>query len=113
MNSFLSKLIRRSILEQRPGVKRSEEEISQFEVGKGFYDLKVRFFRTIRDLLLITLGIASASFGLESFLLPSNFIDGGATGISLLISEVAGIQLYYLLILVNLPFVYLGYRIIG
>lgn len=113
MNSFLSKLIRRSILEQRPGVKRSEADISSFELAKGFYDLRVTFFRTLRDLLLIIMGIFSAAFGLESFLLPSNFIDGGATGISLLISEVAGIPLYYLLLLVNLPFVFLGYKIIG
>lgn len=113
MRSFITKLIRRSIIEQRPGVKRTEEELSQFELAKGFYDLKVRFFRTLRDLLLISLGIASAAFGLESFLLPSNFIDGGATGISLLISEVAGIPLYFLLILVNIPFVFLGYKIIG
>ncbi len=113
MNSFLSKFIRRRILEQKPGVKSTGKELSQFELAKGFYDLKVTFFRTLRDLFLILLGIFSASFGLESFLLPSNFIDGGATGISLLISEVAGIPLYFLLILVNLPFVFLGYKIIG
>ncbi len=112
MNSFLSKLIRRTILEQRPGVK-NEKELSQFELAKGFYELKVTFFRTIRDIFLIILAIFSAAFGLKSFLLPSNFIDGGATGISLLISEVAGIPLYYLLILINLPFVFLGYKIIG
>lgn len=112
MNSFLSKLIRRTILEQRPGVK-NEKQLSQFELAKGFYELKVTFFRTIRDIFLIILAIFSAAFGLKSFLLPSNFIDGGATGISLLISEVAGIPLYYLLILINLPFVFLGYKIIG
>jgi uncharacterized membrane-anchored protein YitT (DUF2179 family) len=113
MNSFLSKLIRRSILEQKPGVKRTEKELSQFELAKGFYDLRVRFFRTLRDLVLIMLGITSAAFGLKSFLLPSSFIDGGATGISLLISQVGGVPLYYLLILVNTPFVFLGYKIIG
>jgi uncharacterized membrane-anchored protein YitT (DUF2179 family) len=113
MNSFLSKLIRRSILEQRPGVKRTEKELSQFELAKGFYDLRIRFFRTLRDLVLIMLGITSAAFALESFLLPSSFIDGGATGISLLISQVGGVPLYFLLILVNAPFVFLGYKIIG
>lgn len=113
MNSFLSKLIKRTILDQRPGVKISEKELSQFELAKGFYELKITFFRTVRDIFLITLAIFSAAFGLESFLLPSNFIDGGATGISLLISQVAGVPLYYLLILINLPFVFLGYKIIG
>ncbi len=58
-------------------------------------------------------GIGSAAFGLESFLLPNNFIDGGATGISLLISELADIPLYILLIVVNIPFVYLGLKVIG
>eukprot|EP01136_Pigoraptor_vietnamica_P021625 Opistho-1_new@71960 len=58
-------------------------------------------------------GILSAAFGLESFLLPNAFIDGGATGISLLISELADIPLYFLLITVNIPFVYLGYKVIG
>ncbi len=113
MNPFLSKLIRRTILEQRPGVKISEKDLSQFELAKGFYELKITFFRTVRDIFLIILAIFSAAFGLESFLLPSNFIDGGATGISLLISQVAGVPLYYLLILINLPFVFLGYKIIG
>jgi uncharacterized membrane-anchored protein YitT (DUF2179 family) len=113
MNSFLSKIVRRNILKDRkqlPGVK---EDISAFELAKGFYDLRVTVLRGFRDVLLITLGIFSAAFGLESFLLPSSFIDGGATGISLLISQITDIPLYYLLILINLPFVFLGYKIIS
>lgn len=58
-------------------------------------------------------GIGSAAFGLESFLLPNSFIDGGATGISLLISEITGTPLYLLLVLINLPFIFLGYKVIG
>lgn len=113
MHTFLLKLIRKAVLrkkQSRPGVK---QELSSFELAKGFYDLKITFLRTLRDLLLITLGIFAAAFGLESFLLPSNFIDGGATGISLLISEIGDIPLYYLLIIINIPFVFLGYKIIG
>ena len=113
MNSLLSKIIRRNILHDRkqlPGVK---EDISSFELAKGFYDLRITVLRGLRDVVLITLGIFSAAFGLESFLLPSNFIDGGATGISLLISELTDIPLYYLLMLINLPFVFLGFKIIS
>lgn len=62
---------------------------------------------------MITLGIFSAAFGLESFLLPSNFIDGGATGIALLISEISKLSLSFLLILINIPFLFLGFNIIG
>jgi len=67
----------------------------------------------LKDTFFIVLGIVSAAFGLESFLLPNKFIDGGATGISLLIAEVADVPLYILILLVNIPFVVLGYKVIG
>jgi uncharacterized membrane-anchored protein YitT (DUF2179 family) len=67
----------------------------------------------LRDVFFITTGIFSAAFGLESFLLPNSFIDGGATGISLLLSTIYEIPLYVLIIVVNIPFMILGYRVIG
>jgi uncharacterized membrane-anchored protein YitT (DUF2179 family) len=69
--------------------------------------------RLIKDFILISTGIGSAAFGLEGFLLPTKFIDGGATGISLLISEVSTVPIYFLLILINIPFIFLGYKIVG
>lgn len=66
-----------------------------------------------KNVFLIICGIVSACFGLKSFLLPSGFIDGGVTGISLLISNVTGVKLPYLILLINIPFVILGYRQIG
>ncbi len=59
---------------------------------------------------LIVLGMLSAGLGLKGFLLPSGFIDGGVTGISLLLSELTGWPLPVLLILINIPFIYLGYK---
>lgn len=67
----------------------------------------------LRDVFFISTGIFSAAFGLESFLLPNSFIDGGATGISLLLSTIYEIPLYVLIIVVNIPFMILGYRVIG
>ncbi len=67
----------------------------------------------IKDFILITLGIFSAAFGFKGFLLTNHFIDGGATGISLLISAITNIPLYMLLIVINIPFIFLGYKIIG
>lgn len=67
----------------------------------------------LKDLFFILTGIFSAAFGLESFLLPNRFIDGGATGISLLVTEVTSVPLWLLIILVNLPFLFLGYRVLG
>ena len=63
--------------------------------------------------LLIILGILSAGLGLKGFLLSSHFIDGGVTGISMLASDVLGFPLPILILLINLPFIALGYRQIG
>jgi uncharacterized membrane-anchored protein YitT (DUF2179 family) len=69
--------------------------------------------RKLKDIFLIATGILSASFGFKGFLLTNHFIDGGATGISLLISELLGIPLYFLLVGINIPFIVLGYHILG
>ncbi|HJR07950.1 MAG TPA: YitT family protein [Pyrinomonadaceae bacterium] len=62
---------------------------------------------------MIILGILSASLGLKGFLLSSRFIDGGVTGISMLLSDVLGYPLAILILVINLPFIALGYRQIG
>src|SRR6187549_3673744 len=67
----------------------------------------------IKNIVLIIIGIWSAAFGLKGFLLSSHFIDGGVTGISMLISEVMGYSLSILIPLINLPFIAIGYRQIG
>ena len=72
-----------------------------------------RLSRELLNIVLIVLGILSASMGLHGFLLSSNFIDGGVTGISMLMSKVTGTSLSLWIALVNLPFIGLGYRQIG
>lgn len=51
--------------------------------------------------------------GLEIFLIPNHVIDGGITGISIMLSHVTGIKLGIFLFLLNLPFVYLGNKQFG
>lgn len=65
------------------------------------------------NVLLIVLGILSAGMGLKGFLLSSRFIDGGVTGISMLLSDVLKFPLAILILVINLPFIALGYRQIG
>jgi uncharacterized membrane-anchored protein YitT (DUF2179 family) len=65
------------------------------------------------DVVLIVLGIFSAGLGLKGFLLSSYFIDGGVTGISMLLASVLGWPLSILILVINLPFIALGYRQIG
>lgn len=73
----------------------------------------IKIKRLITDIFLLSLGVLSAGFGLRGFLLPNNFIDGGAVGISLLTSEVTGFPLSILLIIINIPFILLGLKIIS
>ncbi|MFX0556375.1 YitT family protein [Maribacter sp. CXY002] len=77
------------------------------------YKQQVNYKLLIMDSFFIISGIFLAAFALESFLLPNKFIDGGATGISLLIAETSAIPLYVLILIVNVPFVMLGYHVIG
>ncbi|HJV65915.1 MAG TPA: YitT family protein [Geomonas sp.] len=72
-----------------------------------------RSYRQCLNALLIVLGILSAGMGIKGFLLSSHFIDGGVTGISMLLSSVLGIPLAILIPVINLPFIVLGYRQIG
>ncbi|PLT35044.1 YitT family protein [Bacillus sp. V5-8f] len=63
--------------------------------------------------LLITLGAILMGVGLEIFLVPNKVIDGGITGISIMLSYVTGWQLGVFIFLLNLPFFFLGYKQIG
>lgn len=113
MRPLLTELIKSTVLRNKKQGQGKKSEFTAYELAMGFRELKITVLRSARDFLLITIGIFSAAFGLEGFLLPNNFIDGGATGISLLISEITEVPLYYLLVLVNMPFVFLAYRVIG
>lgn len=67
----------------------------------------------IQNFISIALGILSAAIGLKGFLLSSKFIDGGVTGISMLVAETTGLPISVLIFVINAPFLYLGYRRLG
>jgi uncharacterized membrane-anchored protein YitT (DUF2179 family) len=60
--------------------------------------------------LQIGIGIILASIGLKAFLLPNGFLDGGVTGIAILLSQLFGIDISILLILVSIPFLIIAWR---
>lgn len=66
--------------------------------------------RLLRSGLFMIAGIVSAGFGLKGFLMPNDFIDGGVTGISLLINAKTNFPLAPLIILINIPFILLGWQ---
>jgi uncharacterized membrane-anchored protein YitT (DUF2179 family) len=66
-----------------------------------------------KNFLLLTAGVFSAAFGLKGFLLSSRFIDGGVTGVSMLLAEITHLPLAALIFFINIPFIAIGYRQIG
>lgn len=72
--------------------------------------LKRDIIVNMKDTLLIGFGVLSASVGLECFLVPNELLDGGVTGISLLVSRLSGWNLSILLFIINFPFILMGVK---
>jgi len=69
--------------------------------------------KIFQRILLITLGAALMAVGLEIFLVPNNVIDGGITGISIMLSYITGWKLGVFIFILNIPFFFIGYKQIG
>jgi len=66
-----------------------------------------------KNLLQIIIGCGMAVFAMKGFMIPNQFMDGGVTGISLLLHEISHINISIFIFVFNLPFIYLGYKKIG
>lgn len=108
MISFLHKIIVGNVKRRLRRDKATQKRLSQEVIN-----VEVSITHLISDAFFILIGVVSAGFGLKGFLLPNSFIDGGAMGISLLISETTAFSLSILIVLVNLPFIILGYSNLG
>lgn len=75
--------------------------------------MKTSAFFLLKRFAFIALGIVAAAFGIESFLLPNHFIDGGAVGVSMLLAETVGLPLSVWIVIVNIPFLLMGWQQIG
>ena len=62
---------------------------------------------------MLAIGTIIAAFALETFLIPNTILDGGITGISIIISKLTDIPLSVFVFLLNIPFIYIGYRNLG
>ena len=112
MRSKLLQFVLNNFLLQRTRSSRNGQR-SGYQLAKGLYLFRKAVLQNSKDAIQIVIGILSAGFGLKSFLLSNNFIDGGATGISLLLSALTGYPLALLIVLINIPFILIGYRQIG
>lgn len=67
----------------------------------------------IKDTFSVLIGIAFAVVGLEFFIVPNNLLDGGVTGISLLFHFITKIDVSVFIFVINLPFIFMGYKQVG
>ena len=75
--------------------------------------IKNKSIRNIIQYLILTLGSIISAFALEQFLIPNTILDGGVTGISIIIDKLTNIPISILVIVLNIPFIYVGYRNLG
>ncbi len=111
----MSSIYKQTILEKVKGYlgKNRSDKISNYTIAKQSLELRVTATRLLKDIAFISLGILSAGFGLKGFLLPNGFLDGGVIGISLLTEALTNYPLSVLIVIINAPFIVLGYFQIG
>lgn len=95
-----------------PGAKVKSDR-SSYSHAKRLLAARISFGRALKDTLFIGIGVFSAAFGLEGFLLPNGFLDGGATGIALLAARLTTLPFPLLLVLINLPFLAIAFKLAG
>ena len=77
------------------------------------FKVKDKWLKELLSYLLIMIGAMLAAYSLDTFLIPNTILDGGVTGISMIISKIFNIPLSILVLVINIPFVYIGYRHLG
>lgn len=107
MNPFFHNLVVDRI-KRKVGTKASAEAIA-----RKVHDAEVDLGFAVRHLALVVLGALVAATGLRTLLIPSHFLDGGITGISLLINHATGMRMSVLLVVLNVPFLALGAQVVS
>ncbi|MCI8568589.1 MAG: YitT family protein [Bacilli bacterium] len=75
--------------------------------------IKNKATKNILSIIMLTIGSLVAAAALECFLIPNTILDGGITGISIIISKLSGVPLAFLVLLLNIPFIFIGYKNLG
>lgn len=75
--------------------------------------IKKKLINNILSYFTITIGTILAALAIDLFLIPNNMIDGGITGISIMLNRITNIKIGIFIILINIPFVLVGYKELG
>lgn len=75
--------------------------------------IKNKTTKNILTIIMLIIGTVIAAMALECFLIPNTILDGGVTGVSIILYKLFKIPLSILVIILNIPFVYIGYKNLG
>lgn len=113
MLQYFKKILSRPSISSSPDNFPNIAENNIYRIGKRKYRRRITIISYIKSYLFIFFGVIVAAFGLKGFLLPASFIDGGITGVSLLLNEITHWELPLLIVVINIPFIALAYYFIG
>lgn len=102
----VSKLSKKSLPKQGKGKLNMEDKSAKLRKPN-------KMLKIFSRVLLIVIGAVITAYGLEAVLIPNNVSDGGVTGLSIVGSKLFGMPLGLLIAVLNIPFVWLGYKQIG
>lgn len=74
---------------------------------------KPKKYQNLITFVMLTVGCIIGAYALETILIPNTILDGGITGISIIISKLSGVSLSLLVLILNIPFIYIGYKNMG
>jgi uncharacterized membrane-anchored protein YitT (DUF2179 family) len=83
------------------------------ELEKTLTKKRHPLYSLFHDIFLIIIGILSAGFAIKGFLVPNHFLDGGVSGVSLLLSELYHWNLAYVVFIANSPFIIFSWFSVG
>lgn len=74
---------------------------------------KNKTFMKIMEYMFLAIGAVLSAWALECFLVPNSILDGGVNGISIILNKIYGLNLSLLIVLINIPFLFIGYKNLG
>jgi len=98
---------------KRKHISDKTHKVSDYVLLREFERFRLLLRQLLRSSIVLAAGACSAALGLLGFLLPNDLIDGGAVGIALLLSQLTTLSFPVLFMLVSLPFILIGWRIIS
>jgi len=93
-------------------IKLSDSQTSEIAT-KMLRHQKSNMRKTFLRIIMVTLGAVIMALGLELFLVPNHIMDGGIVGVSIITSHLLNLPLGIFIFILNLPFIFLGYKQIG